>query len=172
MCASVLTWFTRGFEAAIVLHAIGNLIAFVSDVVEPKMLMRADISPASTVISSVFTIVVTVVLCLVLRDVRRRDAFPPPGAPQFVPQQYLPPQSLPPQHLPPAPPSFAGPQFAPPFPVQQPGAPMCPHNPYAPHPQSHQQVQGPYAQGPHPQAPYPSSPRPWTEPPRMPPGAR
>lgn len=68
VCTAVLAWRTGGLEAAVVLHAVGNIMVFSYGALGLSDPMETEILLADTAISSLVTIGTTAVLLWVLRD--------------------------------------------------------------------------------------------------------
>ena len=71
--ASYLTWRTNGLEAAIVLHATGNISVFAAQALHPDEPPPTDIAWQDATVSVLFTFAVTVAIVLLLRKDGRKE---------------------------------------------------------------------------------------------------
>ena len=69
LCTTLLAWRTGGLEAAVVLHAVGNIMVFGYGALGLLDPMETEIMPIDTITSSLITVGTTVLLLWVLRDV-------------------------------------------------------------------------------------------------------
>ncbi|WP_342318238.1 CPBP family intramembrane glutamic endopeptidase [Corynebacterium mayonis] len=67
ICASVLTWYTGGIEAATVLHAANNISAFMVLGLGLSNPLDNDVKPESAVITSISTVIFTAAILLAMR---------------------------------------------------------------------------------------------------------
>ena len=69
LCTTLLVWRTGGLEAAVALHAVGNIMVFGYGALGLLDPMETEIMPIDTITSSLITVGTTVLLLWVLRDV-------------------------------------------------------------------------------------------------------
>ena len=73
LCAALLTWRTRGVEAAVVLHAVSNTIVFSYGTLGLTDPGETEITLPQTAVSALLTIGTTALLMWVLRDVGKHS---------------------------------------------------------------------------------------------------
>ena len=73
LCAALLTWHTRGVEAAVVLHAVSNTIVFSYGTLGLTDPGETEIPLPQTAVSALLTIGTTALLMWVLRDVGKHS---------------------------------------------------------------------------------------------------